>query len=91
MRLILFDIIQDQLQMYYIVQLLQIFCHFSSQIMPLKNEMKKPKNFGSFFGVLNASMLPISLLYAIIGFFGYLKFGDTTKGSITLNLPPNDV
>lgn len=59
--------------------------------MPLKNEMKKPKNFGSFFGVLNASMIPISLLYTFIGFFGYLKFGENTKGSITLNLPEEDL
>lgn len=59
--------------------------------MPLKNEMKKPKNFGSFFGVLNASMIPISMLYAVIGFLGYLKFGNETKGSITLNLPSQDL
>lgn len=59
--------------------------------MPLKNEMKNPKEFASLFGVLNASMVPISILYAIIGFFGYLKYGDTTEGSVTLNLPRQEL
>lgn len=59
--------------------------------MPLKNQMKTPEKFGSVFGVLNASMLPITLLYTFIGFFGYLKYGEDIKGSITLNLPNKDM
>jgi len=59
-------------------------------VMPLENEMKKPKNFGSTFGVLNMAMLPITLLYTFVGFFGYLKFGNNVHGSITLDLPPKD-
>lgn len=56
-------------------------------IMPLKNEMKTPEKFSSMFGVLNASMLPISLLYTVIGFLGYLKYGSDIQPSVTLNLP----
>ncbi|CAH1389620.1 unnamed protein product [Nezara viridula] len=56
-------------------------------VMPLENEMKNPRKFGSAFGVLNCAMLPITLLYTFVGFFGYLKYGNETKGSITLNLP----
>ena len=55
--------------------------------MPLENEMKKPEKFGSTFGVLNMSMLPIIGLYSLVGFFGFLKYGTATEGSITLNLP----
>ncbi|XP_065202130.1 proton-coupled amino acid transporter-like protein CG1139 [Planococcus citri] len=56
-------------------------------ILPLKNEMKSPKSFSTPLGVMNVSMIPISFLYVIFGFFGYLKYGDDIKGSITLNLP----
>lgn len=59
--------------------------------MPLENEMKEPVKFGSAFGVLNCAMLPITLLYTFVGFFGYLKYGSDVKGSITLSLPPGDV
>lgn len=57
------------------------------QIMPLENEMKTPKSFGGKVGVLNISMVSIVILYVGMGFFGYLKYGDESKGSITLNLP----
>uniref|UniRef100_A0A8D8UX78 Proton-coupled amino acid transporter 4 n=1 Tax=Cacopsylla melanoneura TaxID=428564 RepID=A0A8D8UX78_9HEMI len=60
-------------------------------IMPLENEMKKPKNFTSTFGVLNVAMLSIALIYAAFGFFGYLKYGEEVLGSITLNLPPTEI
>lgn len=60
-------------------------------IMPLENEMKKPKNFTSRFGVLNVAMLSIAVIYALFGFFGYLKYGEDVAGSITLNLPPTEL
>lgn len=55
--------------------------------MPLENEMQCPERFGSLFGVLNAAMFPITLLYTVVGFFGYLRYGAAAEGSITLNLP----
>lgn len=58
-----------------------------SQVMPLENEMAKPERFSTRFGVLNCAMVPITLLYTVVGFFGYLKYGQHTQGSITLNLP----
>ncbi|XP_055378751.1 proton-coupled amino acid transporter-like protein CG1139 [Condylostylus longicornis] len=60
-------------------------------IIPLQNEMKKPKNFGRPFGVLNGAMLIIISLYMGMGFFGYLKYGQDVKGSITLNLAEDEV
>ncbi|XP_074028134.1 proton-coupled amino acid transporter-like protein acs isoform X2 [Leptinotarsa decemlineata] len=57
-------------------------------VMPLENNMKTPNHFIGCPGVLNTGMTFVVLLYAITGFFGYLKYGDATHiGSITLNLP----
>lgn len=54
--------------------------------------MRKPKLFlhGRPCGVLNSAMVMVVPFYTAIGFLGYLRFGDTTEGSIILNLP-NDV
>lgn len=59
--------------------------------MPLENEMKTPKSFGGSTGVLNKSMILIVILYVVMGLFGYLKYGPDSKGSITLNLPTNEL
>lgn len=56
-------------------------------VMPLENNMKNPKHFISCPGVLHIGMLFLIILYAITGFFGYLKYGDKVEASITLNLP----
>ncbi|CAH0390796.1 unnamed protein product [Bemisia tabaci] len=60
-------------------------------VMPVKNEMAKPEQFTSRFGVINMAMVPIVLLYTVIGLFGYLQYGDKTKGSITLNMPQHNL
>lgn len=54
--------------------------------------MRNPQHFlrASPCGVLNAAMIIIVVLYSTVGFLGYLRFGDTVEGSITLNLP-NDL
>ncbi|KAL0852427.1 hypothetical protein ABMA28_000611 [Loxostege sticticalis] len=56
-------------------------------ILPLENEMKTPRDFVGKFGVLNRAMISIIILYVGMGLFGYLQYGDDSKGSITLNLP----
>lgn len=56
-------------------------------VMSLENNMKTPSHFIGCPGVLNFGMGFVVSLYAIVGFLGYLKFGDDTEGSITLNLP----
>lgn len=55
-------------------------------ILPLENNMKTPQDFGGATGVLNTGMVIVACLYVGTGFFGYLKYGDDVKGSITLNL-----
>ena len=56
-------------------------------VIALENNMKTPKSFGGTFGVLNIGMTVITVLYAAMGFLGYLKYGSESEGSITLNLP----
>lgn len=56
-------------------------------ILPLENEMKTPKDFVGKFGVLNQGMCTIIILYVGMGLFGYMRYGDASAGSITLNLP----
>nr|XP_053654390.1 proton-coupled amino acid transporter-like protein pathetic [Cherax quadricarinatus] len=52
--------------------------------------MKTPREFGGLTGVLNTAMMLVVCLYASVGFFGYLQYGSTVQGSITLNLPASD-
>ncbi|KAK8730976.1 hypothetical protein OTU49_007729 [Cherax quadricarinatus] len=59
-------------------------------VLPLENKMRTPRVFRGFTGVLNTAMLIVVCLYACFGFFGYLRYGSTIQGSITLNLPAGD-
>lgn len=60
-------------------------------VMPIENEMKKPQDFLGCPGVLNAAMSAIAVMYGFVGFIGYLKYGDEARGSLTLNLPQEEV
>ncbi|XP_032512228.2 proton-coupled amino acid transporter-like protein pathetic [Danaus plexippus] len=59
-------------------------------VMPVENNMKKPEHFLGCPGVLMIAMTFIMILYATLGLFGYLRYGDELQGSITLNLPMDD-
>lgn len=61
------------------------------QIIALENNMKTPQYFGGYCGVLNIGMTVIVALYIIMGFFGYLKYGTKAGGSVTFNLPPDQM
>lgn len=61
-------------------------------VLPLENNMKNPKDFGGWNGVLNTGMVVVACLYTAVGFFGYLKYGESARmGSVTLLLPSNDI
>ncbi|XP_058829118.1 neutral amino acid uniporter 4-like [Topomyia yanbarensis] len=60
-------------------------------VLPLQNAMKKPANFGRPLGVLNVGMCAVTLIFASLGFVGYLKWGENVKSSLTLNLPEDEV
>lgn len=59
-------------------------------VMPVENEMAKPEHFLGSAGILNITMAFVAILYALVGIFGYLKYGDAVLGSITLNLPQDE-
>ncbi|KAM3968090.1 proton-coupled amino acid transporter-like protein pathetic [Aphomia sociella] len=59
-------------------------------VMPVENAMKKPKHFLGFPSVLVVAMSIIVFLYGTLGMFGYFRYGDVLRGSITLNLPIDD-
>ncbi|XP_023944341.2 proton-coupled amino acid transporter-like protein pathetic isoform X1 [Bicyclus anynana] len=59
-------------------------------VMPVENDMKRPEHFLGCPGVMVVAMTFIMLLYCILGLFGYFRYGDALRGSITLNLPMDD-
>lgn len=61
------------------------------QVLPLKNEMKKPGNFNKPLGVLNVGMVIVCFMFVAMGFLSYLKYGDEVAGSVTLNLASGEV
>lgn len=60
-------------------------------VLPLQNSMKKPKNFDKIFGVLHVGMFFVCSIFISFGFIGYWKYGDATEGSLTLNLPTDEM
>ncbi|XP_046486293.1 proton-coupled amino acid transporter-like protein CG1139 isoform X2 [Neodiprion pinetum] len=60
-------------------------------VMPVENSMRTPEHFLGCPSVLNIAMTTVVALYAVIGVFGYLKYGELTLGSVTLNLDTTDV
>lgn len=58
-----------------------------TQVIPLHNNMRTTRNFRGWNGVLNTGMVLIGCLYFTLGFYGYLKYGENTYPSITMNLP----
>ena len=60
-------------------------------VLPIENQMKTPKDMRGWNGVLNIAMVMVTSLYMAVGVFGYLKYGENVLGSITLNLPSNEL
>ncbi len=58
------------------------------QVIAVENNMKTPKSFAM---VMSVAMSIICVLYAVFGFVGYLKYGPDCRGSVTLNVPSEDV
>lgn len=48
--------------------------------------MKEPRKFAKPCGVLNIGMLSIITLYIGMGFFGYIRYGNSVEGSITFSI-----
>lgn len=59
-------------------------------IIPVENSMKKPQEFLGKPYILLIAMILIIILYLFTGLFGFVRYGSTARGSITLNLPTNE-
>jgi len=69
-----------------------IFCFEGiALVLPLKNSMRNPKDFDRPLGVLNVGTLLVISIFTTFGFIGYLRYGDDVKGSISLNLPEDEI
>lgn len=55
-------------------------------VMPLENAMQTPRSMLGFCGVLNKGMSGVTLVYILLGFLGYLRYGDSVEDTITLSL-----
>lgn len=60
-------------------------------MIPLKNEMEKPKKFLSPFGVLLVSFVPTTIIQTLFSLICALKYGDTISPSVAENLPNDDM
>lgn len=60
-------------------------------VMPLENSMQTPNHFIGLCGVLNQGMGGVTMIYILLGFLGYLKYGDLTQDNITYNLPQEEI
>jgi len=60
-------------------------------VLPLENQMRHPSAMKGWNGVLNTAMTIVACLYIAVGFYGYLQYGEKVTGSITLNLPPDEI
>ncbi|XP_035436399.1 proton-coupled amino acid transporter-like protein CG1139 isoform X1 [Spodoptera frugiperda] len=59
-------------------------------VLALERNMENPKDFTGLFGLFSIGMAIIVVMYMILGIFGYIKYGDEIKASITLNLPQKE-
>lgn len=53
--------------------------------------MKTPKAFLHLPGIFYISHGLVVLFYALVGFFGYWKYGEEVLPSLTLNLPQHEM
>ncbi|KAK6016877.1 transmembrane amino acid transporter protein [Ostertagia ostertagi] len=54
-----------------------------AMVLALENRLKTPSDMVGLAGVLSTSMNVVMLIYAFLGFFGYLTFGPSVAGSLT--------
>ncbi|KAH8274488.1 hypothetical protein KR018_006845, partial [Drosophila ironensis] len=60
-------------------------------ILAIEENMATPKAFVRPCGIMNVGMSIVLGLYILLGFFGYWKYGDEAKGSVTLNIPQTEI
>ncbi|KAK6101228.1 Transmembrane amino acid transporter family protein [Brugia pahangi] len=56
-------------------------------ILPVESRMSQPQLFIKWNGVLNCSCLVVMIIFAMMGFYGYLAVGNEVSDTITLDVP----
>ncbi|KAH8305124.1 hypothetical protein KR059_009370, partial [Drosophila kikkawai] len=62
-----------------------------SQMIAIEAKMAKPETYLGWFGVLDLAIIVVLISYTLFGFFGYWRYGDELQGSISLNLPTDEI
>ncbi|XP_037938181.1 proton-coupled amino acid transporter-like protein CG1139 [Teleopsis dalmanni] len=60
-------------------------------ILAIEENMETPKAYLKPLGIMNLGMTIVLSIYVVLGFFGYWKYGDKALGSITLNIPQQEI
>ncbi|XP_020714516.2 proton-coupled amino acid transporter-like protein CG1139 [Ceratitis capitata] len=60
-------------------------------IISIEAKMKFPKDYLGLYGLLNMGLGTSLMLYALVAFFGYWRYGERVKDSITSNLPMDEL
>ncbi|XP_017150812.1 glutamate transporter polyphemus-like [Drosophila miranda] len=60
-------------------------------MLAIEAKMAHPQNYIGLFGVLNLSAVMVVISYLLFAIMGYWKYGALVDGSITLNLPTDEV
>lgn len=60
-------------------------------VMPVENTMDRPQQFLGKPSILLIAMGFVTVLYTLTGLLGYIRFGNDIRGSITLNLPKDEL
>ncbi|CAD7002543.1 unnamed protein product [Ceratitis capitata] len=63
----------------------------NSYIISIEAKMKFPKDYLGLYGLLNMGLGTSLMLYALVAFFGYWRYGERVKDSITSNLPMDEL
>ncbi|XP_069130843.1 proton-coupled amino acid transporter 3-like isoform X2 [Argopecten irradians] len=59
-------------------------------VLPVRTRMKSTKHFDGWTGVLGIALMFVTCFHAACGFYGYLKFGESTHVMYLLDLPLNN-
>ncbi|XP_054003935.1 proton-coupled amino acid transporter-like protein pathetic [Hylaeus anthracinus] len=60
-------------------------------VMPVENSMRNPTHFLGCPSVLNVTMSIVVAMYAVLGIFGYLTYGEKVEATITLSIPIDEI
>nr|AAO25079.1 AT27573p [Drosophila melanogaster] len=60
-------------------------------MLAVEATMAKPRHYLGWFGILDRAILLVIISYVTFGLMGYWRYGDETAGSISLNIPTDEV